>query len=171
MFDFDECKADNNKSEDKMGIFSITQNFLIQRKQQANMNRAQNQFNNGGGGGRRKSLDDIDVDLISSYTSSTTANCVENFKSSFKGNDVIANSKNTIPTKIKDNIQSFTDYFSALFGCISRFQKTANEKIESEYPMNLHLRMNDIFSMHDKLSDIAEDLNDLYSTGKLSVLS
>jgi hypothetical protein len=162
MFDLDECKTDN-KSEDKMGIFSITQNFLIQRKQQqqTNMNTTQNQF---GGETRRKSLDDIDVDLIS-YTTSSTTNCVENFKSSVKSSDVVENRKDSIQTKIKGNIQSFTDYFRAIFGC-SRFQKS-NKKIESEYPMNLHLRMNDIFSMHDKLSDIAEDLNDLYSAGKL----
>lgn len=62
------------------------------------------------------------------------------------------------------NAQSFFDVFKSIFRC----NRKINEQIQSDYPLNLHLRMNEIFSMHDKLSDIAEKFNDLYSAGKFS---
>jgi hypothetical protein len=63
--------------------------------------------------------------------------------------------------------QSFCDFFKSICRC-SASESKINEQIESDYPLNLHLRMNEIFSMHDKLSDIAENLNDLYSTGEIA---
>jgi hypothetical protein len=150
MFDLDECQA-NNKSEDKMRIFSITQN-LVQRKQQ---NSTENRFNEQ----RRKSRVDMELDLNSSTTANSTTNSVEKFKRAInKNDDVISNSDSN-----DEKTQSVSDYLKSLFRCNKTMK--VNEQIESDYPMNLHLRMNDIFSMHDKLSDIAEDLNDLYSTG------
>jgi hypothetical protein len=59
--------------------------------------------------------------------------------------------------------QSCLEHFKSAFrcSCVSKI----SEQIELNYPLNLHLRMNEIFSMHDKLCDIAECFNDLYSVG------
>lgn len=66
--------------------------------------------------------------------------------------------------------QSFSDFFKSIFTCSTASaacnKRRINEHIQSDYPLNLHLRLNEVFSMHDKLSDIAENLNDLYSTGR-----
>ena len=69
--------------------------------------------------------------------------------------------------------QSFFDCFRSFLKCNAKTTSTttkfASKKINEQldYPLNLHLRMNEIFTMHDKLSDIAENLNDSYSAGML----
>jgi hypothetical protein len=55
--------------------------------------------------------------------------------------------------------QSFGDVFKSTFRC----KRKINEQIQSDYPLNLHLRMNEIFSMHDKLSEVAEKFNGDYA--------
>lgn len=64
---------------------------------------------------------------------------------------------------------SFLASLKSFFKCSRSVSAAASEKINEQtqlnYPLNLHLRMNQIFSMHDKLCDIAECLNDLYSVG------
>ncbi|CRK93318.1 CLUMA_CG006859, isoform A [Clunio marinus] len=69
-----------------------------------------------------------------------------------------------------NNAQSFSDFFKSIFRCNATrtSNKKINEQIQLDYPLNLHFRMNEIFSMHDKLSDIAENFNDLYSAGCFS---
>lgn len=152
---FDECKT--NQSEDKMGIFSITQNILTQRKQQ---NSKENRLNEE----RRISQVDMESDSISTSTTANSMNRVDNFKHAIrKEYDVISDSSSTND----ERTQSVFDYVKTLFRCNKTMK--VNEELQTDYQMNLHLRMNDIFSMHDKLSDIAEDLNDLYSTGKFTL--
>lgn len=60
---------------------------------------------------------------------------------------------------------SFFASLKSFFKCTNAATKKINEQIQLNYPLNLHLRMNQIFSMHDKLCDIAECFNDLYSIG------
>ena len=67
-----------------------------------------------------------------------------------------------------DNNKSFNRLFKTLFKCINNQtkdkQKKINEQMESQsYPLNLHLRMNELFSLHDKLCDVAEKFNNLRS--------
>ncbi|CAO1305137.1 unnamed protein product [Diamesa serratosioi] len=66
-----------------------------------------------------------------------------------------------------DNIKSVNRLFKSLFKCINNkkdTQKKITEQMESQsYPLNLHLRMNELFSLHDKLCDVAEKFNNLYS--------
>lgn len=67
--------------------------------------------------------------------------------------------------------KSYFQLFKSVFACESfNFcsRKVVEEQDPIDLPLNLHLRMNEIFAMHDKLADVAEDLNDLYSTGKNS---
>ena len=71
-----------------------------------------------------------------------------------------------------DNDKSFNRLFKSLFKCINNQtkdnQKKINEQMESQsYPLNLHLRMNELFSLHDKLCDVAEKFNNLYSLGNV----
>lgn len=61
-----------------------------------------------------------------------------------------------------DENLSFIDYMKSFFkGCGRKIK----QPIQADMPLNLHLRMNEIFSTHDRLSDVAEILNDLYSMG------
>lgn len=60
---------------------------------------------------------------------------------------------------------SFFASLKSFFKCTNAATKKINEQIQLNYPLNLHLRMNQIFSVHDKLCDIAECFNDLYSIG------
>ena len=86
-----------------------------------------------------------------------------------------SNTSNSIKKKLNmdpnnvDNIQSFNRLFKSIFKCINskkESQKKITEQMESQsYPLNLHLRMNELFSLHDKLCDVAEKFNNLYSLG------
>ncbi|CAO1367850.1 unnamed protein product [Diamesa tonsa] len=84
------------------------------------------------------------------------------------------NTSNSIKMKLNmdqnnvDNIKSFNRLFKSLFKCINKKQKDSQKKITEQmesqsYPLNLHLRMNELFSLHDKLCDVAEKFNNLYS--------
>lgn len=73
-----------------------------------------------------------------------------------------------------DNVKSFNRLFKSLFKCIDNNKKKRDslkkisEQMESQsYPLNLHLRMNELFSLHDKLCDVAENFNNLYSLGNV----
>lgn len=65
--------------------------------------------------------------------------------------------------------KSYFQHFKSIFSCefLSLCSRKVNQQVPVDLPLNLHLRMNEIFAMHDKLADVAEDLNDLYSTGRL----
>lgn len=70
--------------------------------------------------------------------------------------------KTTTSSSLFASLKSFFKCTNAVSAAAS---KKINEQIQLNYPLNLHLRMNQIFTMHDKLSDIAECFNDLYSIG------
>jgi hypothetical protein len=73
------------------------------------------------------------------------------------------------PTNKTTTSSSFLASLKSFFKCTNAVSAAASEKINEQiqlnYPLNLHLRMNQIFSLHDKLCDIAECFNDLYSIG------
>lgn len=161
------------------GIFTISQN-LIQRKQQhqKSVNDEDNENRMMNDDIKKMNNSEVEFELSDSTSfESTSANSsVGNFKRStnnddnHRENNFTKNLRNDKSKKSNNqrneegNTQSFVNLFKSLFRC--KKTRKINEQIESDYPMNLHLRMNEIFSMHDKLSDIAEDLNDLYSTGR-----
>lgn len=60
---------------------------------------------------------------------------------------------------------SILQSLKSFFKCTATTRSKINEQIELNYPLNLHLRMNQIFAMHDKLCEAAECFNDLYSIG------
>ncbi|KAL7040815.1 hypothetical protein ACKWTF_000530 [Chironomus riparius] len=66
-------------------------------------------------------------------------------------------------TSTSNSSQSFFQFLKSAFRCNTTSLNKIVEQTELNYPLNLHLRMNEIFSMHDKLCDIAECFNDLYS--------
>lgn len=180
----DDSTAQTKVSSDKdSGIFSVSAN-LTQRKQQQ-----QEKPMNGADSENRMMMNedlkisDAEFELSDSTSFASTSQSFENFKrsinnpSSVDGNSVNDLTGNTRVKKLNNNkkmrnddgkTQSFVDYMKSLFRC--KKTRRFNEQIESDYPMNLHLRMNEIFAMHDKLSDIAEDLNDLYSIGIAEIL-
>lgn len=165
--DGDKSKVNLNAANEP---FSISRN-LIQRKHETL-----------GGGNNMEINKMFDVkakfnkDEIDSISLASTNNNMERFNHFITTND---SSKNkTQKLNNHDDVdgggaQSFSDFFKSIFRCSAAGacnKKKINEQIESDYPLNLHLRMNEIFSMHDKLSDIAENFNDLYSTGRLASL-
>lgn len=64
---------------------------------------------------------------------------------------------------------SILQSLKSFFKCTATTRKI-NEQIELNYPLNLHLRMNQIFAMHDKLCETAECFNDLYSIGMSNMI-
>lgn len=109
--------------------------------------------------------------LTTSATNNSNSDIVENFNDFATANNKITLKKRTEKLN-KDNAQSFLDSIKSIFKCSAgKVGSTKiNEQTQLDYPLNLHLRMNEIFSMHDKLSDIAEHFNDLYSVGMLAVV-
>lgn len=91
---------------------------------------------------------------IASITRASTTNNVEKFITSRSNR--IQKQEQAATTSVLQSLKSF-------FKCTS--PKKFNEKIELNYPLNLHLQMNQIFAMHDKLCEISERFNDLYSIG------
>lgn len=88
------------------------------------------------------------------------------------------NTNNSIKRKLNmdqnnvDNVKSFNRLFKSLFKCFNNRKKDSQMKITEQmesqsYPLNLHLRMNELFSLHDKLCDVAEKFNNLYSFGNV----
>lgn len=71
----------------------------------------------------------------------------------------------TNPVNKMTTSSSFLASLKSLLKCTNAATKKINEQIQLNYPLNLHLRMNQIFSLHDKLCDNAEMFNDLYSIG------
>lgn len=73
------------------------------------------------------------------------------------------------PTNKTTTSSSFFASVKSFFKCTNAVSAEASKKISEQiqlnYPLNLHLRMNQIFTLHDKLCDIAECFNDLYSIG------
>lgn len=67
----------------------------------------------------------------------------------------------------KTTSSSFFASLKSFFKCTNAVSasKKINEQIQLNYPLNLHLRMNQIFTLHDKLCDVALLFNDLYSIG------
>lgn len=67
--------------------------------------------------------------------------------------------------------KSYFQHFKSIFACgfLNICSRKVSEQVPVDLPLNLHLRMNEIFAMHDKLADVAEDLNDLYSTGSVEI--
>lgn len=144
-------------SDSKLNIvaepFSISRN-LVQRKQEGNNMEINKMFD------AKTKLDKDGIDLIS--LPATDIGTVERFNHFTTANESRINRQPE-----KRNNRSLCDFLKSFFRCSAAKvgNKKINEQIESNYPLNLHLRMNEIFSMHDKLSDIAENLNDLYSAG------
>lgn len=160
---FDDCDKNKVKlSSDGNEAFSISRN-LVQRKHESvggnNM-----EINKMLAVNTKFGKDGIDSISLASFD-----NNMEKFNHSTMTSDSRKNSLANKTEKLNHHdagdAQSFCDSFKSIFRCNSK--KKINEQIESEnYPLNLHLRMNEVFSMHDKLSDIAANLNDLYSAGR-----
>jgi hypothetical protein len=158
---FDDCDKSKAKVDaDGSEAFSISRN-LIQRKPELaggnnmEINKTLNvntKFGNDG------------IDSISLEKNKEKFNHFTMTSDSRK--NALANKTQKLNNHDAGNAQSFCNFFKSIFRCSST--KKINEQIESDYPLNLHLRMHEIFSMHDKLSDIAENFNDLYSAGKFT---
>lgn len=160
---FDDCDKNKVKlSSEQNGneAFSISRN-LVQRKHESV----------GGNNIEIQKELDVNTKIINDGIDSISLasfNNREKFNHFTMTNDrrknPLANKTEKFNNHAAGNAQSFCDFFKSIFGCNSKTK--INEQIESDYPLNLHLRMNEIFSMHDKLSDISENLNDLYSAGR-----
>lgn len=175
-----ETKVNSNDKE----VFSISANLFQRKLQQQHgaMNAEDNENRMMNDDTKKMNISDAaaEFELSDSASFASESNSVENFKRSinnWSGDDNLGNNftRNPVDRMTKSNnkgndegkTQSFIDCLKSLFSCKKKKKpKKINEQIESDYPMNLHLRMNEIFAMHDKLSDIAEDLNDLYSIGE-----
>lgn len=155
-------KNSNTKLNSLNEPFSISRN-LVQRKHEGNIMEINKMFdvrtklNNDGIESIAPRATDINMEKFNHFTTANEGrkNQIEKFNNQDDAG----------------NAQSFSNFFKSVFRCsASKVGNTKiNEQIESDYPLNLHLRMNEIFSMHDKLSDIAENMNDLYSAGKAFV--
>lgn len=169
---FDDCDKNKSKLSSDTEPFSISRN-LVQRKHDSIG--GNNMEMNKAFGVKTKFEKDSTIDSMSQ------ASAINNYKDMEKLNHFITTSeggKNTPDQKAgklnhhedgnaNGGAQSFSDFFKSIFRCNAT--RAGNKKLnefQSDYPLNLHLRMNEIFSMHDKLSDIAENLNDLYSAGR-----
>lgn len=92
----------------------------------------------------------------------------------FKSKKLTSNSIKNNMNMDQNDVKSMNRLFKSLFKCINNNKKTQDslkkisEQMESQsYPLNLHLRMNELFSLHDKLCDVAENFNNLYSLGNV----
>jgi hypothetical protein len=168
---FDDCDKSKTKLSFDNEPFSISRN-LVQRKHDAV----------GGNAMEINKMFDVktnfDKDSIDSISMTSTSNNKDMEKFNRFTMTTNISSKNALENKAAKfnnhddgRAQSFSDFFKSIFRCSAAqaCNKKINEETKLDYPLNLHLekRMNEIFSMHDKLSDIAENLNDLYSTGEI----
>lgn len=170
---FDNCNRSEAKANAEGGNepFTISRN-LTQRKQESlgGNNMEINRMLNA-----KTSFDEERIDSISLASTNNKNRDMERFNhfitTSTTTNDNGKHKTEKLNNHDDGNAQSFSDFFKSFFKCNAARvgNKTKiNEKIELDYPLNLHLRMNEIFSIHDKLSDIAETFNDLYSAGRRS---
>lgn len=159
---FDDCDKNKMKlSSEQSEAFSINRN-LVQRKHELV----------GGNNIEMNSEVDVNTKIINDGIDSISLASFDDNRRKFnhfkmtndRMRNPLANKTQKFNNHAAGNAQSFTDFFKSIFRCNS--VKKINEQIQSDYPLNLHLRMNEIFSMHDKLSDISENLNDLYSAGR-----
>lgn len=137
-----------------MQPYSISRN-LVQRKYTESNNMEMNKdstANSNNNGNNDSILNSIEKSNDS--TASTNRKTIEKVRR--VDENAISNSNSS---------QSFLQFLKSTFKCNTSLNEIV-EQIELNYPLNLHLRMNEIFSMHDKLCDIAEDFNDLYSIGE-----
>ena len=161
---FDDSDKNKDKLSSKNQLFSISRN-LTQRKHEAveaNNMEINTMFS------VKTTFDKLQIDLAS--TKERNMEKFNHFTMTQKGGNKKTEKVNN---RDESNAQSFTDFVKSIFRCSRGWfcnKKKINEQIESDYPLNLHLRMNEIFSMHDKISDIAENFNDLYSAGEDSSL-
>ncbi|KAG5675397.1 hypothetical protein PVAND_005305 [Polypedilum vanderplanki] len=160
---FDDEKKINAKALESTQPFSISHN-LVQRKHESNNMEMNRGFavNSNNANNKRDEIDSISSTAMHETTATAVAEG--------KFNDfVTSTNRKTIVEhhRIDDNnesrTQSFFQFLKSSFNCCSNNSRKINEQTELNYPLNLHLRMNEIFSMHDKLCDIAESFNDLYS--------
>lgn len=162
---FDECDDDKAKTNVAAQPFSISRN-LVQRKHDGNNMEINEMFD------AKTKLDKDEIDSISLASDKD----MEKFNhfittSSSEGSRgaELAHKTEKLNNHDDGSAQSFSDFFKSIFKCSAASAcnkgRINEQKIQSDYPLNLHLRLNEVFSCHDKLSDIAENLNDLYSTG------
>lgn len=161
---------DGDKNKVKLSVvdvpFSISRN-LVQRKHEAvggNNMEINKMFD------AKTKFDKEGIESVSLPTSNNgNMEKLNHFATTNDGSKIALSNKTEKFNNHDDSgAQSFSDFFKSIFRCNAGrvCNKKINEQIESDYPLNLHLRMNEIFSMHDKLSDIAENLCDLYSAGR-----
>lgn len=164
---FEDYEKSSSKLNSVNEPFSISRN-LVQRKHESNNMEINKMFD------VKTKLDKDGIDSIS-LPASDISN-VERFNhfAPANGGGRAQLAKQAVKFNNKDDegggsAQSFLDFVKSVFRCSAAKveNKQINGQIESDYPLNLHLRMNEIFSLHDKLSDVAENLNDLYSAGSL----
>lgn len=113
----------------------------------------------------QRKFTDTDVNKISSMAN---ANDKRNNATDKFNDSVMSTDRRKAIAKVGSNSnssQSFVQLLKSAFRCNTSLNKII-EQTQLNYPLNLHLRMNEIFSMHDKLCDIAESFNDLYSIGE-----
>lgn len=167
---FDDADRDKAKLSSDIEPFSISRN-LIQRKHELTTTVGSNNME------INKTFDvtaKFDKQQIDSMAFASTDNWkTERFNHFTSTNDGGNKKIEKVNNQDEGNAQSFSDFVKSIFKCSSGWfcnKKRINEQIESDYPLNLHLRMNEIFSMHDKLNESAENFNDLYSAGEDSSL-
>lgn len=147
---------DDDKKKRKINSqpFSISRN-IIQRKNIETNNMEMNR--------------EFTADSNNKTNNDSMLNAMEKFNDSVKSTNRKAIEKlsrvDGKDTSNSNSSQSFFQFLKSAFSCNTSSSNIV-EQTELNYPLNLHLRMNEIFSMHDKLCDIAECFNDLYSIGK-----
>lgn len=161
---FDDCDKNKVKLSSDNEPFSISRN-LIQRKHEAT---GGNNMEINTMLGVKTEFDKQQIDSIS--LTSTNNDNLERFNHFTTTNNGSNRKVVKVNNQDESNVQSFSDFVRSIFRCSTRWfcnkKKKTNEQIESDYPLNLHLRMNEIFSMHDNLTSLSESFNDLYSAGE-----
>jgi hypothetical protein len=146
LFD-DGTKTSSKASLDSTQAFSISRN-LVQRKHESN---------------------NMEMDREFAVNSNSEHNKGESAASHGKFNDFVTastNRKTIVEQQRRLDDSRAQSFFQFLKCCCKSNKINEQQQVELNYPLNLHLRMNEIFSLHDKLCDIAECFNDLYSIGK-----
>lgn len=153
----DDESGERNSSSNIEQPFSISRN-LVQRKHDSNNMEMNNTFDVNSNKKKIDSVANVNSNRERKFNDFVTTTTTR--KTIF--NHVDKNNNNNSST------QSFFQFFKSIFKCCSNddSQGKINEQTELNYPLNLHLRMNEIFSIHNSLCEVAECFNDLYSIGK-----
>lgn len=138
---------DSDGIEDTSKSISINHNLIQRKHEQSAVGEK--------GNSKMFIVNAKEIDSITRASSSTSTEKFNEFAST--------NRLHKTATETASSLSCFQS-LKSFFKCTATVKKIS-ARIESNYPLNLHLRMNQIFSMHDKLCEIAEFFNDLYAIG------